>query len=207
MLIQLAYVVSAALFIFGLKYLGSPATARKGNKISAAGMGLAVVAALLDQGVVDYGMIALAVLIGAGIGVAAARMVQMTAMPELVALFNGFGGLASLCVGMAAVAGAASTFTLLTIVLSILIGGVTFTGSVIAWGKLSERMSKLGALPNQRQISTLVAMGIVVTAVTVCELPGCESVAVAGGGAVSALRLPARGAHRRRRHAGGYLSA
>ena len=171
MLIQLAYVVAAALFIFGLKLLGSPATARRGNKISAAGMGLAVIAALLDQGVVAYGYIALGVLAGAAIGVAAARMVQMTAMPELVALFNGFGGLASLCVGMAAVAGAGDSFTRVTIVLSILIGGVTFTGSVIAWGKLSERLSKLKALPNQRFASLSVAAGIVLTALLFIGFP------------------------------------
>jgi len=170
-LIQLAYVVSAALFIFGLKYLGSPATARKGNKISAVGMGLAVVAALLDSGVVSYGYIFLGVLVGAGIGVAAARMVQMTAMPELVALFNGFGGLASLCVGIAAVGGAASSFTLFTIVLSILIGGVTFTGSVVAWGKLSERLNNLKALANQRQASLSVAAGIAVFALFFMGFP------------------------------------
>ena len=101
-LIQLAYVVSAALFIFGLKQLGSPATARRGNMISSTGMLLAIVAALLDQGILDYQWIVLGFVIGGAIGAAAARMVEMTAMPEMVALFNGFGGMASLPVGMAA---------------------------------------------------------------------------------------------------------
>jgi NAD(P) transhydrogenase subunit beta len=168
-LTQLAYVVAAALFVYGLKLLGSPATARQGNKISAVGMGLAVVAALFDAGLSWY--IFFGVIVGAGIGVAAARMVQMTAMPELVALFNGFGGLASLCVGIAAVSGATGAFTLLTIVLSILIGGVTFTGSVVAWGKLSERFDKLKALPNQRQVSVSVAAGIAVFALFFMGFP------------------------------------
>ena len=101
-LIQFAYVVSAALFIFGLKQLGSPATARRGNTISALGMLVAVVAALLDQGIVDFQWIVLGFVVGGAIGGAAARMVQMTSMPEMVALFNGFGGMASLLVGWAA---------------------------------------------------------------------------------------------------------
>ncbi len=101
-LIQFAYIVSAALFIYGLKQLGSPATARRGNAISALGMLVAVVAALLDQGIVDFQWIVIGFVVGAAIGGAAARMVQMTAMPEMVALFNGFGGMASLLVGWAA---------------------------------------------------------------------------------------------------------
>jgi NAD(P) transhydrogenase subunit beta len=163
--IQLAYVVAAALFIFGLKLLGSPATARRGNLVSSVGMLIAVVAALLDQGIVDYSYIFAGFIIGGAIGAAASRFVQMTAMPELVALFNGFGGLASLCVGLAAVAiSAGSTFTLVTVVLSILIGGVTFTGSIIAWGKLSEKLGKLKALPAQQLLSFGVVLGILVSA-------------------------------------------
>ena len=98
-LIQYGYVVSAALFIFRVQKLGSPATARRGNTISSIGMLLAVVLALLDQGIVEYQFIAIGVVVGAVIGGAAARLVQMTSMPEMVALFNGFGGMASLLVG------------------------------------------------------------------------------------------------------------
>ena len=171
--IQLAYVVAAALFIFGLRYLGSPATARRGNLVSSIGMLVAVVAALLDQGIVDYGYIFAGFLIGGAIGAAAARLVQMTAMPEMVALFNGFGGLASLCVGLAAVAGAAaSTFTLITVLLSILIGGVTFTGSIIAWGKLSEKLGNLKALAAQQVVSLAVAGGILLAAALFLAFPG-----------------------------------
>ena len=140
-LIQFAYVVAGALFILGLKQLGSPATARRGNMISSLGMLLAVVVALLDQSIVEYQWILIGIAVGGVIGAAVARMVEMTSMPEMVALFNGFGGMASLLVGWAAIAPGASSFTSITIVLSILIGGLTFTGSVVAWGKLSGKLS------------------------------------------------------------------
>ena len=141
LLVNLSYVAAAVLFIFGLKMLGSPATARKGNLVSAVGMFIAVVVTLLDQSIIDYKWIAVGVAVGGIIGAVVARSVAMTSMPEMVALFNGFGGIASLLVGWAALYGMdASTFQMITIVLSILIGGITFTGSLIAYGKLSERM-------------------------------------------------------------------
>ena len=141
LLVNLSYVAAAVLFIFGLKMLGSPATARKGNLVSAVGMFIAVVVTLLDQSIIDYKWIAVGIAVGGIIGAVVARSVAMTSMPEMVALFNGFGGIASLLVGWAALYGMdASTFQMVTIVLSILIGGITFTGSLIAYGKLSERM-------------------------------------------------------------------
>jgi NAD(P) transhydrogenase subunit beta len=141
LLINLTYTISAVLFIFGLKFLGSPATARRGNTLSALGMLLAVVITLLDQGIVSYSWILLGFVLGSIIGVLAARLVAMTAMPEMVALFNGSGGIASLLVGCVALSQPElNTLLLLTIFLSVLIGGVTFTGSLIAWGKLSEKL-------------------------------------------------------------------
>ena len=101
---QLGYVVAAALFIFGLKMLGSPDTARRGNGISSVGMLVAIVSALLGQGIVQYEYIIGGMLVGGAIGAIAARSVAMTAMPEMVALFNGFGGAASLLVGWSALA-------------------------------------------------------------------------------------------------------
>jgi NAD(P) transhydrogenase subunit beta len=170
--IQLAYVVAAALFIFGLKFLGSAATARRGNKLSSLGMLIAIVAALLDQGIVEYQWIFAGFIVGGAIGAAAARLVQMTAMPEMVALFNGFGGLASLLVGTAAVGGATSNFTLITIVLSVLIGGVTFTGSLIAWGKLSETINsgavRFGA---QQLVNSVIVFSIFVSGWLFCLYP------------------------------------
>ncbi len=166
LIIQLAYVASAALFIMGLKLLGSAATARKGNTLSAVGMLVAIVAALIDQGIVSYQWIIIGVLVGGLIGAAAARLVQMTSMPEMVALFNGFGGLASLLVGWAALSGDASMFTVITIVLSVLIGGVTFTGSLIAYGKLSETLGS-GAIMfrGQQVVNSLIVLGIIGAAV------------------------------------------
>ncbi|GHD34060.1 NAD(P)(+) transhydrogenase (Re/Si-specific) subunit beta [Halioglobus pacificus] len=171
-LIQFAFVLSAALFIFGLKQLGSPATARRGNLISAIGMLIAIVAALMDQGIVDYRFILAGFVVGGVIGALAARMVAMTSMPEMVALFNGFGGMASLLVGMAALTPNAATFTLVTIVLSILIGGLTFTGSLIAYGKLSERIGS-GAVMfvGQQFVNSLIVLGILGSAVMFCLQP------------------------------------
>tara|TARA_R110002110_G_scaffold414122_1_gene643064 strand:- start:2385 stop:3746 length:1362 start_codon:yes stop_codon:yes gene_type:complete len=170
--IQMAYVIAAALFIFGLKLLGSAATARKGNLLSATGMLLAIVAALLDQGIVEYQWILLGFVLGGVIGAGAARLVKMTAMPEMVALFNGFGGMASLLVGAAALATASGTFVLVTIVLSILIGGLTFTGSLVAYGKLSETIGS-GAVQfrGQQIVNSLIVLGILVSAVMFCLQP------------------------------------
>jgi NAD(P) transhydrogenase subunit beta len=171
-LIQYSYVVSAALFIFGLKQLGSPATARRGNAISAVAMLIAIVAALLDQGIVEYQWIAIGFVVGGLIGGTAARLVEMTSMPEMVALFNGFGGMASLLVGWAALTPGASAFTLITIILSILIGGVTFTGSMIAYGKLSERIGSGAVLfGGQQVVNSIIVLGILASAVMFCLEP------------------------------------
>jgi|TARA_R110001599_G_scaffold5930_6_gene29400 NAD(P) transhydrogenase subunit beta len=166
LLVNLSYVAAAVLFIFGLKMLGSPATARKGNLVSAVGMFIAVVVTLLDQSIIDYKWIIAGVVVGGAIGAMVARSVEMTGMPEMVALFNGFGGVASLFVGWAALYGfEATTFELITIVLSILIGGVTFSGSMVAWGKLSERISgKAIVFSGQRIFNILLILAIIVSA-------------------------------------------
>jgi NAD(P) transhydrogenase subunit beta len=172
LLINFAYVVSAALFIFGLKQLGSPATARRGNMLSSLGMLVAVVFALLDQGIVDFKMIAISMVIGSIIGATIARMVEMTSMPEMVALFNGFGGLASLLVGWAVIAPGQSTFVSVTIFLSILIGGLTFTGSLLAWGKLSERVTgKPVTFSGQQIFNSLLVLAIVAAGVMFVQNP------------------------------------
>jgi NAD(P) transhydrogenase subunit beta len=158
-IINIAYILAAVLFIFGLKELGSPATARRGNLISSLGMFIAVIVTLLSRGIIEYQWILLGIVIGGIIGALAARMVAMTAMPELVALFNGFGGLASLLVGWSALFGKdISVFILTTIFLSVLIGGVTFTGSLIAWGKLSGKMNGQPVLFTGQQIVNTILM-------------------------------------------------
>ena len=174
--ISLGYVVASGLFIFGLKMLGSPATARKGNMISAVGMLIAIVVALLDQGIVEFQWILGGMVVGGAIGAIAARAVAMTSMPEMVALFNGLGGAASLLVGWAALAPDATTFTLVTIVLSILIGGITLTGSLIAYGKLSEKLAS-GAITftGQQIVNTLIIAGVVGSGVMFCIEPANTS--------------------------------
>jgi NAD(P) transhydrogenase subunit beta len=169
---QLAYVVAAALFIYGLKLLSSPDSARRGNLLSSLGMLLAIVAALLDQGIVEYQWILAGFVVGGAVGAAAARLVKMTSMPEMVALFNGFGGMASLLVGTAALSTSGSTFTLVTILLSILIGGLTFTGSLVAYGKLSETIGSGAVLFGGQQIvNSLIVAAILGSSVMFCLQP------------------------------------
>ncbi|MCB2183343.1 MAG: NAD(P)(+) transhydrogenase (Re/Si-specific) subunit beta [Desulfobulbaceae bacterium] len=181
LLINFSYIISAGMFVFGLKMLSSPATAKKGNTISAIGMLLAVVVALLSQGL-DYKWIGVGMVSGTVIGVLAARMVAMTAMPEMVAIFNGFGGAASLLLAWFEYSGKyegndlAPLFTAIVLVLSIFIGGMTFSGSMIAYGKLSEKISGKPYLFSGQHIVNII---IVVAALAVSFLfvtnPGAGS--------------------------------
>lgn len=136
------YIIAAALFVVGLKMLSSPETARRGNMVSAVGMALAIAATVL-KGDLSFTWIIAGVVIGSLIGAISAYRVKMTGMPEMVALFNGFGGLASLLVGWAEyhMHRDAPMVTIISVYLAVLIGGVTFTGSVLAFGKLSERIT------------------------------------------------------------------
>ena len=142
-LVNLFYIASSILFIVGLKMLGSPDTARRGNFLSSSGMLLAVLITLLDQNIIDYKYIAGALFAGSIVGYFAATKVKMTSMPEMVAIFNGFGGIASLLVGSAEyVSGTFDNPAFLgAIFFTVLIGGLTFSGSIIAYGKLSEVIS------------------------------------------------------------------
>jgi len=168
LLINLVYIAAAVLFIYGLKMLSSPATARRGNIYSSVGMFLAVIVTLLNKQIIDYHWIALGVLIGSVIGALAARMVAMTQMPEMVAIFNGFGGIASLLVGWGAYHSvpASETFTSTTIYLSVLIGGITFSGSLIAFAKLSEIIDgKPTLFAGQKVVNALILLAIIVCGV------------------------------------------
>ena len=143
LIVNLTYIAASIFFIVGLKMLGSPETARRGNLLSSSGMLLAVVVTLLDQNIIDYRYIAGALLAGSLVGYFAATKVKMTSMPEMVAIFNGFGGIASLLVGSSEYIHSSLNNPALmgAIYLTVLIGGVTFTGSLIAYGKLSEVIS------------------------------------------------------------------
>ncbi len=136
--INIVYIIAATLFIFGLKMMSKPDSARQGNLISAIGMALAIGATLLSKGLTFEWIIAGGI-VGTVLGIIFAYAVTMTQMPEMVALLNGFGGLASLLVAWSAYHFKPETdlFTTVATFLSVLIGGVTFTGSVVAWGKLN----------------------------------------------------------------------
>ncbi|MDJ0797629.1 MAG: NAD(P)(+) transhydrogenase (Re/Si-specific) subunit beta [Calothrix sp. MO_167.B12] len=167
--IQLTYLVAASLFILGLKKLGSPATARNGNVTAAVGMLLAVVVTLLDQQVLNYQMILLGLAIGSAIGAIAAYKVEMTQMPQMVGLLNGLGGSASALVAVAEfwrLLGASQNVPLdanISMLLDVLIGGVTFTGSAIAFAKLQGIMSGSPiTFPLQQPINALLLGSYVV---------------------------------------------
>lgn len=173
-IINIAYVVAAALFILGLKLLSHPDTAKKGNFVSSLGMLLAVVVTLLDQQIISYHYILLGFVLGGAFGAWKAKSVQMTDMPQMVSLFNGFGGAASLLLGWATLNGlqgsllgaqTAGAFVYITLFFTVLVGGITFSGSVIAWGKLSGTMSsKAVVFTGLRELSILHLVAMVVVA-------------------------------------------
>jgi H+-translocating NAD(P) transhydrogenase subunit beta len=176
-LIQFAYLVASVLFILGLRNLSSPRTAALGNRMAAVGMFIAIVATLLVQGVVDYPIVIAGIAVGSLVGAVAATRIQMTDMPQMVALLNGFGGAASVLVAGAEVSSRMSAGDIpegivpAAIVASVLIGGLTLTGSLIAFAKLQELMR--GApiqYPAQQYINALIAMATLV----VCVLLGMD---------------------------------
>ena len=167
-LIGFTYLIAAILFIVGLKLLSSPATARRGNAIAAMGMFLAVAGTLLDREIISMRWIAVGVAIGTVLGVWLARAVKMTAMPQMVALLNGFGGAAS------ALVAAAEFYRLerlgdgvppdasISITVTMLIGAVTLTGSLVAYAKLQELVSgRAITFPGQKALNAVLFLGAV----------------------------------------------
>ena len=178
LVINLCYVAAAILFICGLKMLGSPATARRGNQISSIGMLLAVVVTLFSRDIIAYQWIVIGIVVGGVIGVIAARTVAMTGMPEMVAIFNGFGGIASLLVGWAEFHPGRGhpPGTLVAITLAVLIGGITFTGSLIAYSKLAERItSKPILFGGQQIVNAALVLAVVVLGAICCFADGGSS--------------------------------
>jgi NAD(P) transhydrogenase subunit beta len=141
---NLLYLITIVTFILALHYLSSPAHARRGNQIGAVGMVIAVVVTWIKIGTTSWWAMAIAMLIGGGFGAVAARRVKMTAMPQMVALFNGVGGGAAALIGLAEIhrilpePGAPKVDISLAIVLSALIGSISFAGSMVAFAKLQE---------------------------------------------------------------------
>jgi len=144
---DLLYLVTIVTFILALRFLSSPKRARQGNLLGAAGMALAIAVTLAQEGLGNYGLIALGMAIGAVVGVVGARSVKMTAMPQMVALFNGVGGGAVALIALAEfhnltpLPGELPAEESVTILLSALIGSISFAGSLVAFAKLQELLS------------------------------------------------------------------
>ena len=164
--IQISYLVAVTLFILGLKQMSSPATARQGNLLGAVGMLIAIVATLLDQQVVNYETIAVGIILGSIIGTVMAQKVEMTAMPQMVGLLNGFGGAASMLVAMGEfwrylyIPESLPVDSNIVVLLGVLIGGITLTGSLVAFAKLQELMT--GApitFPLQQPVNAFLFLG------------------------------------------------
>ena len=181
---ELLYLVAAVLFIVGLKRLQRPDSARQGNAISGVGMLLAILVTLLDREVISYTVVAAGIAVGTAVGLWMARSVKMTSMPQMVALLNGFGGGSSLLVGLAehlradtaresfagrvadaaglAAAGVPDAGTAVATQLGILVGGITLTGSIIAWAKLQEVLSgKPLVFAGQKPVNALLGLGAI----------------------------------------------
>ena len=165
-LIQLSYLIAAIAFMLGIKYLSSPATARKGNLFASIGMLLAVTTTLFNENIITYELIITGLILGSLIGVVLAKKVQMTAMPQMVAVFNGFGGAASALIASAEFVNInenSDKFPILMISLSVLIGFVTFSGSIIAFFKLQELISGRAIIyPFQKTITAICFISIIV---------------------------------------------
>ena len=171
---NLSYVLSSVLFILGIKKLSHPKTARNGNFLAFVAMLIAIVATLVSYNQLDYKIIFIGIAIGAIIGSVFAIKVEMTQMPQMVAIFNGFGGAASALVAAAEYLNLnqPSTFTLATIILSIFIGTLTFTGSFIAFGKLQGFISGQPIVFSGNQLlNALIAVALVISGFFLIQSP------------------------------------
>ncbi len=173
-ILQLAYLIGSITFILGLKMLSGPATARRGNLVAAAGMTIAILATIFCYGKADDGTgglgnyiwIFAGLAVGGVIGTLSARRVQMTAMPEMVSLFNGTGGACAMLISIVEygkLSGdlrSAHAGHLLIILLGMIIGTISFAGSMVAWGKLAGRI-KDRAVPGAQIINFVLFAGII----------------------------------------------
>ena len=178
--IRVLYIGAFICFIVGLRLLNHPRTARRGNIVAAVGMAMAVLATLLIESVGDYGLIALGIAVGTAVGAPAARQVKMTAMPQMVALFNGVGGGAVALISWAeyredlAAGGNPELETLIPILLAAIIGSISFWGSNIAFGKLQELIpGRPILLPGQQFIN--IALLAVAVGCAIAIASGTES--------------------------------
>ncbi len=204
--IQILYIVAFVLFIVGMRQVTGPKTARRGNATAAVGMAIAVIATLLTPAVGDYALIALGILLGTVVGVPAARKVQMTQMPQMVAMFNGVGGGAVALISWAEYrhsldvgTGNPPLDTLIPILFAAIIGSVSFWGSNIAFGKLQDLIpQKPISVPGQQILNAVllvVAIGAAVAIALGQESPGLFIlILVAAAGLGNMVVLPIGGA-------------
>ena len=206
--------MASVLFILGIRGLSHPRTARQGNMLAAIGMGIAVVATLLDEEIENYGLIAVGIAIGTVIGAVSARAVKMTAMPQMVALFNGVGGGAVALVALSEyhelipAPGDIALETLIPTLLSCVIGAVSFSGSLIAFAKLQELMTgRPIVFPGNQFVNGGLLLGILFLVVLPRRRPRERGPVRADALRALAVRGPADHPGRRRRHAGRDLDA
>ncbi len=163
--LELIYVLASISYILGLKMLGNPETARRGNLIAAAGMTLAIFGTIfLYQGEVPlliYSLIAIAIIIGTIMGWIVAKKVDMTKMPELVSLFNGMGGASAALIGLIEFQHyIGNQLSILTIIAAMIIGSVSFSGSMIAWAKLNGTLNNPIRLPKYNILNNVLLIAI-----------------------------------------------
>ncbi|AZQ64441.1 NAD(P)(+) transhydrogenase (Re/Si-specific) subunit beta [Flammeovirga pectinis] len=178
-LIDLLYLVSIIVFIIGLKGLSHPETARKGNRVAALGMGMAIVISLLapeTSGNNNYPWIIGAMLIGGGIGFVSSKKIAMTKMPEMVSLFNGLGGACAMLIGIAEFGNLPQgadmmSGAVLTNIFAMFVGAVSLTGSLVAYGKLNGSLRDNFTLPAPQIINLVSLAGIIALSVMIMTQP------------------------------------
>jgi NAD(P) transhydrogenase subunit beta len=169
-LINVAYLVAAICFIVGLKLLSNPSTARRGNQIAALGMAVAIVATMFMPGLANIALILVGLVIGAVLAVYSARQVKMTAMPQMVAIFNGMGGATAALVSLVEFEhkSGIGRGEIISIVLGVIIGSISFSGSMVAFAKLQELISgRAISYPSQRQINAIIGVAVVILGIII----------------------------------------
>jgi len=164
--LTIIYLIASITYILGLKMLGHPKTARKGNLIAAFGMGIAIIGTIFiypkEIPTMIYALIGIAILIGTIIGWLVAKKVAMTKMPELVSIFNGMGGASAALIGLIEFQHYhGQTLSIVTILAGLIIGSISFSGSMIAWGKLNGTLNKPVRIPKYNIINNLFFIALV----------------------------------------------
>jgi len=205
MIINIAYITACVFFILGIKKLNKPASARQGNILSALGMLIAITAVFFENDILaswnsinwsqnGYIWCFAAITIGSVIGLIWSKKVKMTGMPELVALYNGFGGLASALVAFSQVYSNPQVNEVIAsaaVGITILIGAAAFSGSMLAWGKLSEKIPGRAVVFKGQNLLNLILLLAAITAMVVLIIPGIASVIFGAAYSVGQIRLAA----------------